>query len=129
MIPQQIIVRPVVTEKSTDQQSQHNQYVFEVAKKANKIEIRKAVEMVFGVRVTDVSAPWSSAAISAASAASSGRRFWKKAIVTLHPGDSIDFYGEQDLAADRPPTRRSPGITGVAWASRSTGRPRPVAAA
>ncbi|MBP9106955.1 MAG: 50S ribosomal protein L23, partial [Gemmatimonadaceae bacterium] len=41
MIPQQIIVRPVVTEKSTDLQAQHNQYSFEVAKKANKIEIRK----------------------------------------------------------------------------------------
>ena len=54
MTPQEIIVRPVITEKSADLQEYDNQYVFEVARQANKIEIRKAVEMVFGVRVEKV---------------------------------------------------------------------------
>jgi large subunit ribosomal protein L23 len=93
--PQQIIVRPVVTEKSTDLQSQHNKYVFEVVKKANKIEIRKAVEMVFGVRVSDVRTMVVRGDVRRVGRFFGRRPFWKKAIVTLHDGDSIDFYGEQ----------------------------------
>ena len=99
MIPQQIIVRPVVTEKSTDLQAQHNQYSFEVAKKANKIEIRKAVEMVFGVRVTNVRTMVVRGDVRRVGRFFGRKPFWKKAIVTLNTGDSIDFYGEQ---ADRP---------------------------
>jgi len=115
MIPQQIIVRPVVTEKSTDLQAQHNQYSFEVAKKANKIEIRKAVEMVFGVRVIDVRTMVVRGDIRRVDVRTMvvrgdirrvgrffGRRpFWKKAVVSLHAGDSIDFYGEQAESADQ----------------------------
>ena len=113
MTPQQIIVRPIVTEKSTDLQSQHNKYVFEVTKKANKIEIRKAVEMVFGVRVSNVRTMVVRARVSNVRTMVVrgdvrrvgrffGRRpFWKKAIVTLNDGDSIDFYGEQPDQADK----------------------------
>ncbi len=91
--PQQIIVRPVVTEKSTDLSSQLNKYVFEVAKRANKIEIRKAVEMVFGVRVTDVHTMVVRGDIRRVGRYFGRRAAWKKAVVTLHAGDSIDFYG------------------------------------
>ena len=94
MIPQQIIVRPVVTEKTTDQNAE-NQYSFEVAKQANKIEIRKAVEMVFGVRVTDVRTQVVRGDLRRVGQFWSKQRSWKKAIVTIHPDDSIDLYGEE----------------------------------
>ena len=95
MTPQQIIVRPVVTEKSTDLQGRHNHYVFEVVKSANKIEIRKAVEVVFGVRVKDVRTMVVRGDVRRVGKFIGKQRAWKKAIVTVHPGDSIDLYGEQ----------------------------------
>jgi large subunit ribosomal protein L23 len=94
--PHQIIIRPVITEKSTDLQSNLGKYVFEVAKKANKIEIRKAVEMVFGVRVADVHTMVVRGDVRRVGRFFGRRPFWKKAVVTLHPGDSIDFYGEAE---------------------------------
>jgi len=95
MTPQQIIVRPVVTEKSTEAQGRHNHYVFEVAKAANKIEIRKAVELVFGVRVRDVRTMVVRGDLRRVGKFTGKQRSWKKAIVTVHPGDSIDLYGDQ----------------------------------
>jgi large subunit ribosomal protein L23 len=73
----------------------------EVTKKANKIEIRKAVEMVFGVRVSDVRTMVVRGDVRRVGRFFGRRPFWKKAVVTLHAGDSIDFYGEQaDQAAE-----------------------------
>jgi large subunit ribosomal protein L23 len=93
--PQQVILRPVVTEKTTDQQGDDNQYSFEVTKHANKIEIRKAVEMVFGVRVTQVRTQVVRGDLRRVGQFWGKSRSWKKAIVTLHPDDSIDLYGEE----------------------------------
>lgn len=94
MTPHQIIVRPLVTEKSTDLTAD-NQYVFEVHKNANKIEVRKAVEMVFGVRVEKVRTQVVRGAMRRVGVHYGRRPAWKKAIVTLHPDDSIDVYGEE----------------------------------
>lgn len=94
MTPQQIIVRPVVTEKSTDLQGRNNHYVFEVAKAANKIEIRKAIEQVFGVRVSDVRTMVVRGDLRRVGKFTGKQRSWKKAVITVHPGDSIDLYGE-----------------------------------
>jgi large subunit ribosomal protein L23 len=93
--PHPVIVRPVVTEKSNDLVAQENQYVFEVHKDANKIEIRSAVEMVFGVRVSAVRTPVVRGNTRRVGRFSGRRPSWKKAIVTLHDGDSIDLYGEE----------------------------------
>jgi large subunit ribosomal protein L23 len=93
--PHQIIVRPVVTEKSNDLVAAKNQYVFEVHKDANKIEIRSAVEMVFGVRVSAVRTQVVRAANRRVGRYYGRKPSWKKAIVTLHDGDSIDLYGEE----------------------------------
>ena len=98
MTPHQIIVRPVVTEKSTDLQGRNNHYVFEVAKAANKIEIRKAIEQVFGVRVKDVRTMVVRGDLRRVGKFTGRQRSWKKAVVTVHPGDSIDLYGD---AADK----------------------------
>lgn len=94
MTPQQIIVRPVVTEKSNDLQGKHNHYVFEVAKAANKIEIRKAIEVVFGVRVRDVHTMVVRGDVRRVGKYIGKQRSWKKAVVTVHPGDHIDLYGD-----------------------------------
>lgn len=98
MTPQQIIVRPIVTEKSNDSQARNNHFVFEVAKHANKIEIRKAVEVVFGVRVKDVRTMVVRGDTRRVGKFIGKTRSWKKAIVSVHPGDNIDLYGE---AADK----------------------------
>ena len=94
MTPQQIIIRPILTEKSAELEAENNQYTFEVHKSANKIDIRKAVEMVFGVRVTKVRTIVSRGDIRRVGRFYGRMRSCKKAIVTLNPGDSIDFYGE-----------------------------------
>ncbi len=93
--PHQVIVRPVVTEKSNDLTAQKNQYVFEVQSSANKIEIKHAVEMVFGVRVSGVRTQVVRAEQRRVGRYYGRRPAWKKAIVTLHPEDSIDLYGEE----------------------------------
>jgi large subunit ribosomal protein L23 len=95
MIPEQVILGPIVTEKSTDLQGAHNQYVFKVAKQANKIEIRKAVEMVFGVRVWKVRTQVVRGDLRRVGVHYGRRSGWKKAFVTVHPNDSIDLYGEE----------------------------------
>ena len=86
-----IIIRPIITEKSSRMMSQ-NKYSFEVLKGANKIEIRRAVEEVCKVKVSSVHT------ISVHSKPKRMGRFigrsraWKKAIVTLLPGQRIEFF-------------------------------------
>ncbi len=94
MTPQQVIIRPIVTEKSAELQGDDNKYTFEVHRQANKIEIRKAVEIVFGVRVDHVNTMVVRGNIRRVGRNYGKTRQWKKAIVTLHAGDSIDLYGE-----------------------------------
>jgi large subunit ribosomal protein L23 len=93
--PHQVIVRPIVTEKSNDLVSANNQYVFEVHKDSNKIEIRSAVEMVFGVRVVGVRTQVVRSDLRRVGRYYGRKPSWKKAIVTLHSEDSIDLYGEE----------------------------------
>lgn len=94
MTPTQIILRPILTEKSNELEAAFNQYTFEVHRAANKIEIGKAVEQVFGVRVDKVRTMVMRGDIRRVGRFYGKTRQWKKAVVTLHPGDSIDFYGE-----------------------------------
>jgi len=87
----EILRRPLVTEKNTILQAQ-NKYVFEVAKEATKPQIKQAVEKAFKVRVTEVNVTNVSGKMRRV-----GRRIvhtppWKKAIVTLRPGDKIEFF-------------------------------------
>ncbi len=93
MIPHQVIVRPVVTEKSTELMSYDNQYVFEVHKRANKIEIGKAVELLFGVKVAKVRTMVVRGDLRRVGKYYGRKPSWKKAIVTLNASDSIDLYG------------------------------------
>ena len=95
MSPQEIIIRPILTEKTADLESGQNQYSFEVHRQANKIEIRKAVELVFGVRVDKVRTIVVRGDVRRVGRNFGKTRQWKKAIVTVHAGDSIDLYGQE----------------------------------
>ncbi len=90
--PQNIIRRPLVTEKSTLQKEEGRQYVFEVDRKANKIEIRSAVEHLFKVKVEDVRTLNVLGKMKRLGRRYGKRPDWKKAIVTLREGDRIEFF-------------------------------------
>lgn len=88
----EILIRPIVTEKSMILAETENTYLFEVGPGANKIQIRKAVEDVFGVRVEDV---------RTLNVRGKNKRFgrfygkrsnWKKAYVKLSEGNTLDFF-------------------------------------
>jgi large subunit ribosomal protein L23 len=86
-----VIVRPVVTEKSTDM-GESDKYVFEVASDANKSEIKQAVEKFFGVKVIDVHTMNMHGKPKRLGRYMGRRKDWKKAIVTLQSGDKIDLF-------------------------------------
>lgn len=88
----QVLVRPIVTEKSTDMSHTANKYVFEVAVGANKKEIRRAVEQFFGVKVLDVHTMNMKGKPKRQGLFAGRRADWKKAIVTLSPDDKIDMF-------------------------------------
>lgn len=86
-----IIKRPVVSEKSYDGIS-INKYTFEVSPEANKIEIKKAVEEAFKVSVTSVNTSYVKPKSKRMGWTRGRTRGWKKAVVTLKPGDKIEFF-------------------------------------
>ncbi len=86
-----ILLRPVVTEKSNGRMAE-NEYTFEVHKDANKIQIRNAVEEVFKVKVTAVNTVHTIGKIKRMGRFSGRRPDRKKAIVTLRPGDRIEIF-------------------------------------
>jgi len=88
----QIIRRPLVTEKSTQQKEKSNQYAFEVDPKANKIEIQSAIERLFKVKVFQVRTVRVLGKMKRLGRKYGKRPDWKKAIVTLKEGDRIDFF-------------------------------------
>ena len=93
-----VLIRPMVTEKSQGLSQKLNTYCFEVNKKSNKLEIRKAVEKMYGVNVESVSTaviPGKIRSRFTKTGSSKGQTSsYKKAYVTLTKGDSIDFYAQ-----------------------------------
>jgi large subunit ribosomal protein L23 len=87
-----VIVRPLVTEKSTGQLEKHGAYTFVVAIEANKIEIAKAIETLFNVKVRDVRTMRYRGKERRLGKFVGRRPGWKKAVVTLRPGDSIEIF-------------------------------------
>jgi large subunit ribosomal protein L23 len=87
-----IIIRPVVTEKTNIQKEAANQVTFEVDRKANRIEVRRAIERIFNVRVTNVRTIQVRGKFKRRGRVLGKRRDWKKAIVTLRAGDRIEFF-------------------------------------
>ena len=89
---QKIIIRPLITEKSTQQKEESNQYVFEVHRDANKIEIQSAVERLFKVKVSQVRTSNVLGKVKRVGRKYGKRQDWKKATVTLKEGDRIEFF-------------------------------------
>ena len=87
-----VLVRPLVTEKSSAQKAESNQVVFEVAKQANKIEIKSAVEKMFETKVENVRTMVMRGKDKRIGKSMGRRKNWKKAIVTLAEGADIDIF-------------------------------------
>ncbi|MGE5578044.1 MAG: 50S ribosomal protein L23 [Syntrophothermus sp.] len=90
--PRSIIKRPLVTEKSTRLIQDQNKYTFEVALTANKTEIKQAIEEIFKVTVTNVTTMRVLGKTKRMGRYEGKRPDWKKAIVTLKPGDRIEAF-------------------------------------
>ena len=87
-----LIVRPIVTEKSSLLKDEGNQYVFEVARTANKIEIAKAVEILFKVKVLSVRVMNMEGKERRLGKSHGKRPDWRKAIVKVDPKNKISFF-------------------------------------
>lgn len=93
-----ILVKPIITEKSEIISERDNRYSFVVNKKANKIEIKNAVEQMYGVAVVAVNTaimPAKTKSRNTKSGVIRGKKSsYKKAVVRVAEGDVIDFYGD-----------------------------------
>ena len=87
----QILVRPIITRKNT-LLNEKGKYTFEVLPDANKIEIKRAVEEIFRVRVTTVNVMRVPGKMRRMGRTSGMTRSWKKAVVTLEPGQRIELF-------------------------------------
>ena len=89
-----VIIRPVVSERSFSLMEQ-NKYTFEVARDANKYQIKDAVEELFSVHVVSVNTINVKPKKKRVRYAAGYTRQWKKAVVTVAEGDSIEIFGNQ----------------------------------
>ena len=87
-----VVVRPVISEKAFRLAQAHNQYTFRVLAEAHKISIRRAVEELFDVTVTDVRIVTVQSKPKRRGPSRGRRPGWKKAIVELQPGDRIELF-------------------------------------
>ena len=92
MISHEVIIRPLITEKTSIQKELNNQLSFEVDRRANRIEIKQAIESIFNVRVAAVKTMQVKGKTKQRGRIIGKRRDWKKAIVKLLPGERIDFF-------------------------------------
>ncbi len=90
--PYQIIIKPIITEKSMGIKETSNVVTFEVHPKANKSEIKKAVEQLFGVKVLSVNTMNVKGKTKRFRFVQGKKKDWKKAMVKLKPGDTIDLF-------------------------------------
>ncbi|MEC8024302.1 MAG: 50S ribosomal protein L23 [Myxococcota bacterium] len=87
-----VLRRPLLTEKGQHLRDSQDQYLFEVAMDANKIQIKSAVEKLFGVRVEKVNTLVMRGKVKRVGRFVGKRANWKKAVVTLREGDFIDLF-------------------------------------
>jgi large subunit ribosomal protein L23 len=93
-----VIIKPVISEKSYELLAA-NKYTFRVHERANKTQIRQAVQDIFGVRVNGVRTVNVKPKPKRRGFSTGRRRQWKKAVVTLHPEDSIELFEGQEIAS------------------------------
>ena len=88
----EVLKRPIITEKTSFQVGEFRRYTFEVDRRANKHQVKQAVEEVFGVEVVAVNIMNVRGKTRRGGRQSGRTPDWKKAIVTLVPGQSIEFF-------------------------------------
>ena len=87
----EVIKRPILSEKTTLQKEETNKITFEVDPRANKIEIKQAIEKIFKVKVNNVHTMMVRGKVKRQGRFSGKRPDWKKAIVSLKPGEKVSF--------------------------------------
>ena len=115
--PREVIIRPIVTEHSYDQM-ENNVYTFEVAKDSNKVEIRQAIEAIFNVSVVKVNTLNVKPKPKRVRYQVGQTRTWKKAMVTLKEGDTIELFGANEPAPYIPSLMApagSPELPPISW--------------
>ena len=90
--PHQAVLKPLLTEKGTRLKEEGNQYLFQVAKTANKVEIKRAIEELFKVTVLEVRTARIRGKIKRLGRFQGRKPDWKKAIATLKAGDTIEMF-------------------------------------
>jgi large subunit ribosomal protein L23 len=90
--PRQVILRPVVTERSTTLAEDSGKYTFIVSRSANKIEIKNAIQSLFDVKVRDVRTANFRGKLRRVGRSEGHKAAYKKAVVTLVEGERIDMY-------------------------------------
>ena len=92
----EVLIKPIVTEKANAQQEKLRRYAFRVDKRANKLEIKKAIEEFYGVNVVDVNTVVvpgkNKTRYTKAGFIKGMKSSYKKALITVAEGDSIDLY-------------------------------------
>ena len=91
-----VIIRPIISEKSYALLAA-NKYTFRVHDKAHKTQVRQAVEEIFGVRVQDVRTMSVKSKPKRRGYTAGKTRAWKKAVVQLHPEDTIELFEGQEI--------------------------------
>jgi large subunit ribosomal protein L23 len=86
-----IVRRPLITEKAQNLAAS-NKYAFEVDRRANKLQIKEAIEIAFNVKVSTVNTCMMKGKVRRYGRAETKQPDWKKAIVTLAPGDKIELF-------------------------------------
>ncbi len=87
-----VLKKPLITEKTTDQKDAQNKVSFVVHPDANKLQVKEAIERIFGVHVMDVNTVNMLGKVKGFRQKRGKRADWKKAIVTLRSGDKIEFF-------------------------------------
>ena len=92
LTPQEIVIRPLITEKTLRIAERTNAYTFQVRPTANKVQIRDAIERIFSVRVVAVRTQNCLGKFRRVGRYTGATSNWKKAVVKVKEGDSIEFY-------------------------------------
>lgn len=100
MTPYQILIRPVLTEKTTTLAEDGNKIVFRVHRGATKFQIRNAIEKIFGVKVEKVNTMVIAGKPKRVGRSVGRRAGYKKAIITLAAGQMVDFYALENLESE-----------------------------
>jgi large subunit ribosomal protein L23 len=95
MIPEKILKRPIILTEKSSRLRDLNQVIFEVAREANKIQIRDAIQKMFKVTVTDVNTMLYRGKDRRMGRGYAKFQNWKKAVITLKAGDTIQFFDEE----------------------------------